>query len=31
MLAPWLWHHAQGKSSGDGRVPKRATLESVVG
>jgi len=31
MLAPWLWHHAQGKSSGDGRVPKRPTLESVVG
>jgi lysophospholipase L1-like esterase len=31
MLGPWLWHHAQGKSSGDGRVPKRPTLESLVG
>jgi len=31
MLAPWLWHHAQGKSSGDGRAPKRPMLESVVG
>jgi lysophospholipase L1-like esterase len=31
MLAPWLLHHAQGKSSGDGRVPKRPTLASVAG
>jgi lysophospholipase L1-like esterase len=31
MLAPWLWHHAQGKSSGDGRLPKRPKLESLVG
>jgi lysophospholipase L1-like esterase len=31
MLAPWLWHHARGKSSGDGREPKRPKLESLVG
>ena len=32
MLAPWLWHHARGKSSGDGRVPKRPLeLDSLVG
>jgi len=31
MLAPWLWNHAQGKSSGDGRLPKRPKLESLVG
>ena len=31
MLAPWLWHHARGKSSGDGRVPKRPQLDSLVG
>jgi lysophospholipase L1-like esterase len=31
MLAPWLWHHAQGKSSGDGRMPKRPALASVAG
>lgn len=30
MLAPWLWDHARGKSSGDGRLPKRPTLESLV-
>ncbi|HKO54495.1 MAG TPA: SGNH/GDSL hydrolase family protein [Thermoanaerobaculia bacterium] len=29
-LAPWLWRHAQGKSSGDGRSAKRAEL-AVVG
>ncbi len=31
MLAPWLWHHARGISTGDGREPKRPTLASVAG
>ena len=31
MLAPWLWHHARGISSGDGREPKRPALESLTG
>jgi lysophospholipase L1-like esterase len=31
MLAPWLWHHARGVSSGDGREPKRPTLQNVAG
>jgi lysophospholipase L1-like esterase len=31
MLAPWMWHHARGVSSGDGREPKRPTLEALVG
>ena len=31
MLAPWLWHHARGKSTGDGRLPKRPQLDSLVG
>ncbi len=31
MLAPWMWHHARGISSGDGREPKRAELDSLVG
>ncbi|OBK78823.1 SGNH/GDSL hydrolase family protein [Mycobacterium sp. 1274761.0] len=29
MLAPWLWHHARGISSGDGRAPKRPSMESL--
>ncbi len=29
-LIPWLWRHARGISSGDGRGPKRPTLESVT-
>jgi lysophospholipase L1-like esterase len=29
MLMPWLWYHVRGKSSGDGRGPKRPRLESV--
>lgn len=29
-LIPWLWRHARGISSGDGRSPKRPTLESVT-
>jgi lysophospholipase L1-like esterase len=28
-LVPWLWRHARGVSSGDGRTAKRPTLESV--
>jgi lysophospholipase L1-like esterase len=28
-LLPWIWRHAQGKSSGDGRVAKRPELEPV--
>ena len=31
MLAPWMWHHARGVSSGDGREPKRPTLDDLVG
>ena len=28
-LLPWIWRHAQGKSSGDGRGPKRPQLSPV--
>ena len=28
-LLPWLWRHMQGKSSGDGRGPKRPQLSPV--
>ncbi len=28
-LVPWMWRHALGRSSGDGRTAKRPTLESV--
>lgn len=28
-LVPWLWRHARGISSGDGRSAKRPTLETV--
>ena len=31
MLTPWLWRHARGVSSGDGREPKRPRLQSLVG
>ena len=31
MLTPWLWDHARGKSSGDGRQPKRPKLGNLVG
>lgn len=31
MLAPWMWHHARGLSSGDGREPKRPQMVSLVG
>lgn len=29
MLMPWLWTHLRGESVGDGREPKRPTLEIV--
>ena len=29
MLAPWVWRHIRGRSSGDGRVPRRPRLERV--
>jgi lysophospholipase L1-like esterase len=28
-FAPWLWRHARGRSSGDGRSAKRPALEAV--
>ena len=31
MLGPWMWDHARGISSGDGRRPKRPRLDSLVG
>jgi hypothetical protein len=31
MLAPWMWHHARGLSSGDGREPKRPQMAALVG
>ena len=27
---PWAWRHARGRSSGDGRSPKRPRLETIV-
>jgi lysophospholipase L1-like esterase len=30
MLMPWIWRHARGRSSGDGRGPKRPHLEHVA-
>ena len=29
LLIPWLWRHARGRSSGDGRSPKYAALQPV--
>jgi GDSL-like Lipase/Acylhydrolase family len=29
-LLPWIWRHLQGKSSGDGRGPKRPSLSPVI-
>lgn len=29
MLTPWVWRHLRGRSAGDGRAPKRPTLQSV--
>ena len=31
MLAPWIWDHARGISSGDGREPKRPEMVGLVG
>lgn len=31
MLGPWLWHHVRGRSSGDGREPKRPELARLSG
>jgi lysophospholipase L1-like esterase len=30
MFMPWAWRYAQGRSSGDGRSPKRPRLERVT-
>jgi len=29
MFAPWIWRHLRGRSSGDGRAPKRPRLEGL--
>lgn len=29
MLAPWIWRHLRGRSSGDGRAPKRPRLDGL--
>ena len=29
MMAPWIWRHVRGRSSGDGRAPKRPQLGTV--
>jgi len=29
MLLPWAWRHLQGRSTGDGRLPKRPVLQPV--
>jgi lysophospholipase L1-like esterase len=29
MLAPWIWRHLRGRSSGDGLAPKRPRLEGL--
>ncbi|AFM17488.1 lysophospholipase L1-like esterase [Mycolicibacterium chubuense NBB4] len=31
MLMPWLWNHLRGRSSGDGRTPRRPVLEELSG
>lgn len=31
MLAPWIWDHARGISSGDGREPKRPEMVGLPG
>lgn len=31
MLGPWLWRHLRGRSSGDGRQPKRPELAGLIG
>lgn len=30
MLMPWFWRHVRGRSTGDGRSPKRPRLDHVV-
>jgi len=30
MLLPWFWRHVRGRSSGDGRTPKRPRLQPVT-
>jgi hypothetical protein len=30
-LMPWLWRHFRGRSSGDGRDPRRGALAGVEG
>lgn len=30
MLMPWFWRHIRGRSSGDGRGPKRPQLEGLL-
>ena len=30
MLMPWLWNHVRGRSSGDGRSPKRPQLQALA-
>jgi lysophospholipase L1-like esterase len=31
MLGPWMWDHARGISSGDGRRPKRPRMDGLDG
>jgi lysophospholipase L1-like esterase len=31
MMAPWIWRHIRGRSSGDGRAPKRPRLDIIAG
>ena len=30
FFLPWVWRHARGRSSGDGREPKRPTLQPMI-
>ncbi|HZU46193.1 MAG TPA: SGNH/GDSL hydrolase family protein [Mycobacterium sp.] len=30
LLLPWVWRRLRGRSSGDGRIPKRTRLQSVT-
>jgi lysophospholipase L1-like esterase len=30
ILVPWIWRHLRGRSSGDGRQPKRPQLETLT-
>jgi hypothetical protein len=31
LLMPWLWRHARGRSSGEGRGPRRSVLTGLEG